>query len=83
MFVVQRIIEGEHVAPKVMSASEIFDMMDMADCYDIQIVIWKFDDFGKEPKRCEFLGVWSNAKDPLRMVIVCENKVWVGYGTDH
>ena len=70
---------------RVMTALEIFDMMDMDDCYDINIDIYEFTTFGEAPVRRCFRGTWSCLDDPLRMEITDEsgNVINAGYGTDH
>lgn len=70
---------------KVMSANEIFDMMDMSDCYDIEIHIFRIGDFYEPIEPCTFHGAWSDLDDPLKMWITdCEGEILsVGYGTDH
>ena len=68
---------------EIKTAREIFDMMDMDDCYPIRItglyLIGK-----KAPVKCEFHGTWHNGKQPLLMTITKRGKVIdSGYGTDH
>ena len=70
----------------IMSAMEIFDMMDMSDCFDIDIDIYEFGEtFGDAPMHRLFRGHWSHFDDPLRMEITDEegNVLAVGHGTDH
>ena len=83
-FLVIGITEGEEWS-KVMSADEIFQMMDMQDCAQIDIDVWKINGYGEALSECQFLGVWSfGAKDPLRMEIRSMDGIEaVGYGTDH
>lgn len=70
---------------RIMTALEIFNLMDMDDCYDIDIDIYEFTKFGEPPAHRKFLGTWHNFKDPLRMEITDDdgNVLNVGYGTDH
>ena len=82
-FLVVGITEGEEWS-KIMTADEIFQMMDMSDCYEISIDLWKINGHGEALTECCFLGTWSNLKEPLRMEIRSEFGVEaVGYGTDH
>ena len=82
-FLVNGITE-ENEWSKIMTADEIFQMMDMDDCYNISIDIWKINGYGEALTECHFFGTWSFAKDPLRMEIRSENGTEaVGYGTDH
>lgn len=82
-FLVVGITEGEEWS-KIMIADEIFQMMDMSDCYEISIDLWKINGYGEALTDCSFYGAWSNPKEPLRMEIRSENGVEaVGYGTDH
>ena len=81
-------IEGEDMEPVIKTAPEIFDMMDLDDCYDIQIDLHKVD---TRIEHCTFLGSWcctnpyTGKIDRLRMEIRAENGTVldVGYGTDH
>ena len=70
---------------KIMTADEIFSMMDWDDCYPIEIDLWKINGFGEALTECQFFGTWTyGPKDPLRMEIRSENGIEaVGYGTDH
>ena len=70
---------------RIMSADEIFSMMDMSDCCDIRIDLWKINGYGEALTPCQFLGPWTyGPKDPLRMEIRSDDGiVAVGYGTDH
>ena len=70
---------------KLMDAGEIFDMMDMSDCYPdgIDIDVWYIKGWGEAPVECSFLGKWHDGRDPQRMVIVGDGVREVGYGTEH
>ena len=72
---------------EIMSAEQIFSMMDMSDCIDISIDIWRINGYGEALVECQFLGPWvaGGAKDPLRMEIRSADRgvEAVGYGTDH
>lgn len=82
-FFVVRQIEGD-ISPKIMSAFEIFRMMDLADLYDIEIRVYKIGALNDPPKLCKFRGTWHDPSDPLKMVIECDGKeIAEGYGTDH
>ena len=84
IFLVNQLIDGEDFSARIMTADEIFDMMDMADCYNIQIRVYILRGFEDKPKLCKFRGTWHDPSDPLKMVIEYEGKeIAVGYGTDH
>lgn len=90
-------IEGEICEPVIETAKEIFDKMDMADCYDIEIICLTWLKPHKDRRdfcldlnvfpRCQFLGAWHDGNDPLKMEIRTmfgESKTLdIGYGTDH
>lgn len=69
----------------IKTASEIFDIMDMADCHDGYVeYIYLLPENGDPPFECAFHGVWHDLDDPLKMVIECGGEVIAtGYGTDH
>lgn len=71
---------------RIMTAPEIFRMMDMEDCYDgFAIDVWKINGYGQALTECSFLGKWSaDPHDPQRMEIRSSEGVEaVGYGTEH
>lgn len=70
---------------KIMTANEIFKLMDMDECfpYDFQIHIWKINGIGEPLTACGFYGTWHDPSDPLKMVISFGGERVVGYGTDH
>lgn len=78
-------IEGEDADPEIMTADKIFDMMDLRDCYDIKIDLYKINKPGNGVTPCVFKGTWHDGHDPLKMVIETEDgkELDVGYGTDH
>ena len=77
-------IEDEYY-PHIESAMEIFNKMDMSDCYDISVErICLINNSKLIP--CRFRNTWHDPREPLRMQI--ENKrngtVYnIGYGSDH
>ena len=82
--------DGELLESVIRTATDIFETMDMSDCYDITIKrIWLIKDI--DLIECRFYGTWHNPKDPLRMEIRAlipstpeQLKPFdVGYGTDH
>lgn len=78
-------IEGKLTEPVIETAREIFNKMDMDDCYDIEIVKIHLLE-GDTMSECWFRGTWHNPKEPLKMKIVDlkTHEVYdVGYGTDH
>lgn len=90
-------IEGEICEPVIETAPQIFDKMDLDDCYDIHIVdlrwLKRYKNFNEMRMvasiypSCEFHGTWHNGKDPLRMEIREKfgdmEVLDVGYGSDH
>ena len=78
--------EGEEEQEnKIMTAAQIFNMMDMSDCWPIDYTmdIWRIDGVGFQLAECGFRGKWHDPSDPLKMVINCNGTQEVGYGTDH
>ena len=79
-------IEGELVDPQIETARQIFEKIDMNDCYDISINRLYLLNKEKAPTQCYLRGCWHNPKDPLRMEIrnlVTDEVYSFGYGTDH
>ena len=77
--------EGEIYEPKIVTASQIFNEMDMSDCYDISVRRLTLVD-GAELFECHFHGKWHDAKDPLKMKIdnAATGEVYdIGYGFHH
>ena len=82
--------EGRIAEPVIETANQIFDKMDMSDCYDIEIRRLILIN-GYKLTECRFLGTWHNGNDPLRMEIKAAIPATieqmepfdVGYGTDH
>ena len=78
--------EGEG-SPVIETSNQIFNKMDMDDCYPIRVkyLYWlKEKPFELIP--CEFYGTWHKFKDPLLMEIVRSDTgetVVCGHGTDH
>ena len=70
---------------RVMTAAEIFSMMDNADCFPCELLmdIWRINGYGEALSECQFLGPWHDGEDPLKMAIVCEGWREIGYATDH
>ena len=83
-FLVQGVTEGEPFA-RIMSPAEIFNMMDLSDCYDIKIDLYLINKFGEELTHCKFFNTWSNPEDPLLMWIQTDAGEVINqdYGTDH
>lgn len=75
--------EGDDV--RLMTADEIFRMMDMADCFpeEFHFDLWRVNGRGEALTECSFAGKWHDPSDPLKMVIVGGGEKEVGYGTDH
>ena len=84
-YLVTYIIEGKICEPVIETAIQIFNKMDMDDCYDIDILDLEWikpwenvDEWKHSPHprpKCYFEGTWSccnpetNRIDPLRMEI--------------
>ena len=68
---------------KVMTAAELFNMMDMADCSDIDIVVWKINSYTEALSECSFIPMCWDMADPLKMEIRWNGGGIIGYGTDH
>lgn len=71
---------------EIMDANKIFKMMDMEDCSDVRIDLWKINGRGEALTECQFLGKWvaGGHKDPQRMEIRSDAGIEaVGYGTEH
>ena len=78
-------IEGEICEPEIVDARQIFDKMDMSDCYDISIKRLLLVD-GAKLIGCRFRGTHHDFKEKLKMKIenVITGEVYdVGYGSDH
>lgn len=75
--------EDDEEFSRVMTADEIFGMMDMSDCFPISINVRKIRGYGEAPAECSFCGKWHDIDDPLKMAIVGDGEKVVGYGTDH
>ena len=75
----------EDFSPVIETGHEIFDRMDLSDCYPIEIrQLFLID--GDQLRACKFRGTWHDGKDPLKMQIenVITGEVYdVGYGSDH
>ena len=75
----------ERTFAKVMTAGEIFGMMNMADCSDelAEIELWKLNGYGEAPTECSFLGKWHDRNAPQKMCIVGGGERHYCYGTEH
>lgn len=84
-YIVDMLFDQEERAVAMKSAHEIFELMDMSDCYDVDIDIWEITEFGERPEHRNFLGTWTHYHDPLRMEITDDdgNVLATGYGTDN
>lgn len=81
-YLVNELVDGEEYS-KIMTPAEIFNMMDMEDCYDIKIDLWKINGYGEALTPCQFFGKWT-CGDPQRMEIRSASGIEsVGYGTEH
>ena len=76
--------DGERPDPNVMTAMEVFNLMDMSDCSGARIVSLFLLEPPNDPVPCAFLGKWC-CDDPLCMKIVGPDGDVLdeGYGTDH
>jgi len=75
----------ERAWAKVMTAPEIFQKMDMADCDpDFSgIEIWRLHGMGEAPEECSFLEKGFDRNDRQKMCIVGGGRKIYGYGTEH
>lgn len=76
----------DDVFATIETARQIFDKMDMDDCYNIHILDIRIFDVDEFCEPCVFYGSWHNFDDPLRMEIRRKRDnevVAIGYGTDH
>ena len=84
MYLVNCECGDEHWA-RVMSAAEIFQMMDKEDCYpdELLIDVWRIEGVGEALTECSFCGKWHDKSDPQKMVIIGGGQRETGYGTEH
>jgi len=82
-YLVEEVIEGETYF-KIMNPREIFNAMDMSDCYDITVYPYLLKP-EMPPIPCRFCGTWHDGSDPLKMKIetIYGEVLDIGYGTDH
>lgn len=77
-------VEGK-TDPRIQTGREIFNTMDMSDCYDIEVArLWMIS--GKCLTECRFRGTWHDPKENLKMQIenIITGEVYdVGYASDH
>lgn len=79
-------IEGELSNAVILSPRQIFDKMDLDDCYDISVVSIYLIKKNGAPVKCVFHGTRHDLSDPLKMSITSSSgkKIYdYGYGTDH
>lgn len=69
---------------ELLTANEIIGRIDMHDCYDEDLEIFRINEFGKV-ERLLWYGTWHKFDDPLLIKVVDSNDkvVFFGYGTDH
>lgn len=70
---------------QVMTAAEIFNIMDMEDCFPCELMmdIYRINGLGLAPSECSFLGKGHDPKDRQKMAIVGDGICETGYGTEH
>lgn len=71
-------------SPRLMTAYEILNWLDMWDCYpECGIAVWRVS--GDETTRLNLYGAWHNPDEPLYMkgCLPDGTVVFDGYGTDH
>ena len=83
--VIRKWEDSEETSAEIMTAAEIFNYMDMDDCFPCELYmdIYRINGIGIAPTECSFRGTWHDPSDPLKMVIVGGGISEVGYGTDH
>lgn len=69
---------------KLATGYEIVRRIDMYDCYEEELEVYRINEFGKVDK-LEWLGTWHDRDNPLLIELVDSNGnvVFAGYGTDH
>lgn len=83
LYLVQQLIDDEESC-SIMTAGQIFDMMDLEDCYDIRIDLFRIRGYSETPEECQFHGKWSDLRDPQKMWISCGGKILdKGWGREH
>ena len=83
--VIRKWEDEEETSAEIMTAAEIFNYMDMDDCFPCGLCmdIYRINGLWEAPTECSFRGTWHDPSDPLKMVIVGGGIREVGYGTDH
>lgn len=84
-FLVKYNIEDEYFV-MIEAEREIFNRMDLNDCYDITICDLRIAEPSQYLRECSFHGIWHDGHDPLRMEIrdaYSGEVLAIGYGTDH
>lgn len=79
-------IEGELSDTAIMTPRQIFDKMDLDDCYDISVENIYLIKKSGAPVKVQFRGCRHRLDDPLRMSIFSmsgKTEYDYGYGTDH
>ena len=88
MYLVFTKIDGESQPPELMNAKQIFDHMDMEDCFPFsyEMELYLVIGYGTPPIPCKFYGTWHDLRNPLWMEIrrLDDGSVVDGcLGTDH
>lgn len=79
-FLVQKVIDNE-VYPKIMTANELIEYIDMADCHDEMYEIFDCTSMFGEVKKLHYKGWQPNCL--IEVVDEHGNIVLRGHGTDH
>ena len=83
-YLVQSLSDDDVLCTSLRSAAEIISRIDMRDCSNEDIRVFRIDEFGAvEP--LEIHGCWHDWHDPLYIKVTDKagNVVFSGYGTDH
>ena len=83
-YLVQSRFDDDEVYTSIQTAGEIIRRIDMTDCSNEELRVYKVDIFGMiEP--LEIHGCWHDLKDPLYIKVVDANGniIFDGHGTDH
>lgn len=83
-YITQLKLDDGTVIPGVHTSKWVLDIMDMSDCYDVELKVWGIRGFG-ELVPLEIHGTWHDPKNPLYMKVTRPDGsiAFDGYGTDH
>ena len=83
-FLVYYEIEGEVKEPVIETAVQIFNTMDMDDCYDIHINRIYLLTNKTAPIKCKFFGAWTYDRNWMKIQNAKTEKIYAEMkGSDH